>query len=47
MANQKNKEEKLSEILDEIYEELGLDTPWEGDFDEFMSNPDNALDFDK
>lgn len=40
-------EDKLDEILEDIFKELEIKLPWEGDFDEFMSDPNNALDFDK
>lgn len=42
-----SKDEKLNKALHEIFEDLGLELPWDGDFDEFMSDPKNTLDFDK
>lgn len=39
-------DDELHDKLIEIFDELGLETPWDGDFDEFMSNPNNQLHFD-
>lgn len=39
-------DEELHEILMDTFEEFGISLPWEGDFDEFMGNAENALVFD-
>lgn len=39
-------EEELNVMLLENYAELGFELPWKGDFDEFMSNKNNALVFE-
>lgn len=40
-------EEKiLNDALNALYEEGIIGKPWEGNFDEFMSNPNNQLKFD-
>lgn len=36
-------EEELNAMLLETYKRYGIKVPWEGDFDEFMSNPSNHL----
>ena len=36
----------LGETLMEIFEELDIPLPWTGDFDEFMSDPNNCLVFE-
>lgn len=38
-------EDDLHEVLVAAYEDLSLPLPWVGDFDEFMSNPNNRLVF--
>ena len=38
-------EEELSQILTAAYAERGIPLPWEGDFDDFMSDPSNRLVF--
>ncbi len=38
-------EEELADILVTAFEATAIPTPWSGDFDEFMSNPDNKLKF--
>lgn len=38
-------EEALAEILDTAFKAMEIPVPWSGDFDEFMSNPDNRLKF--
>lgn len=38
--------DELHELLQETFEELDIDIPWVGDFDDFMSNPENCLEFD-
>lgn len=38
-------EDELHEVLVAAYEDLSLPLPWVGDFDEFMSNPNNRLVF--
>ena len=37
---------ELHEILIATFEELELPLPWEGDFDDFMNNPQNSLVFE-
>lgn len=39
-------DDELHEILLDTFEEFGIPLPWEGDFDDFMGNPDNCLVFD-
>ena len=39
-------EEELNAILVNTFEELGIKKPWEGDFDEFMSDKSNYLLFE-
>lgn len=39
-------EDTLNKILLEYFEREGISLPWEGDFDEFMSNKSNHLKFD-
>lgn len=39
-------DDELHEILINVFEEFGIPLPWEGDFDEFMGNPDNCLMFE-
>lgn len=39
-------EEELNAILVNTFEELGIKKPWEGDFDEFMSDKSNYLVFE-
>lgn len=39
-------DDDLHDILVEMYEEFELSTPWEGDFDSFMSDPNNFLVFE-
>lgn len=39
-------EQDLNTMLINIYEELGINKPWHGDFDEFMSIRDNQLEFE-
>jgi hypothetical protein len=38
-------DEELDGILMNAFETLAIPTPWEGDFDEFMSDPNNKLVF--
>lgn len=38
-------ETELEAALDDAYLKLGLQMPWEGDFDSFMSNSDSVLVF--
>ena len=38
-------EEELDKILTKAEDDGVIDRPWEGDFNEFMSNPDNTLHF--
>lgn len=38
-------EEELNNVLDEAVKDGTIEEPYEGDFDEFMSNPNNVLDF--
>lgn len=40
-----NDAQQLNTYLTSIYEELGINKPYEGDFDKFMSNPNNVLEF--
>lgn len=40
-------EEDLNRVLIEGMKDLGFELPWEGDFDDFMSNPKNCLEFGK
>ena len=44
LANIKD-EKTLTDFLLKSYEEWGIDLPWQGDFDDFMSNPENRLVF--
>lgn len=37
---------ELHDLLIDTYDKLGISLPWEGDFDEFMSNPANRLVFE-
>lgn len=39
-------DDELHEILLDTFEEFDIPFPWEGDFDDFMGNPDNCLVFD-
>lgn len=39
-------EEELNEVLINTFEQLGIEKPWEGDFDEFMSDRSNQLVFE-
>lgn len=39
-------DDELHKILINVFEEFGIPLPWEGDFDEFMGNPDNCLMFE-
>lgn len=39
-------DEELHKILIDTFNEFGIPLPWEGDFDTFMSNAENALVFD-
>lgn len=39
-------EQDLNTMLLNTYEELGINKPWQGDFNEFMSNKDNKLVFE-
>ena len=39
-------DDDLHEILLDTFEEFGISLPWDGDFDEFMGNPDNCLIFE-
>ena len=39
-------DDELHEILLDTFEEFGIPLPWDGDFDDFMGNPDNCLMFD-
>ena len=39
-------EEELNKVLMITMKELDIDLPWEGDFDEFMSNKNNRLVFE-
>ena len=41
----KTNNDELHECLRITFEEYGLPVPWDGDFDEFMDNPDNCLVF--
>lgn len=38
-------EQELNAILLDSFDKLGLRRPWQGDFDEFMKDPDNRLEF--
>lgn len=38
-------DEELDSILSAVFESLAITAPWSGDFDEFMSNPNNKLKF--
>ena len=38
-------EKDLNLFLENVYDKLGIDKPWEGDFNEFMSNKENRLVF--
>lgn len=38
-------EKELNEYLLDIYEEAGIEKPWEGDIDDFMTNKENRLVF--
>ena len=38
-------EEDLHEILESAFEDMQMNTPWTGDFDSFMANPQNKLVF--
>ena len=40
-------ENERNRMLKDAYEKMGSPFPWEGDFDEFMSDPNNCLDFSK
>ena len=40
-----NNEEEMNVVLKASMRKLGFELPWEGDFDEFMSNKDNKLVF--
>ena len=37
--------EELDRVLTESVEDGVIKDPWDGDFDEFMSNPNNSLHF--
>lgn len=37
--------EELNKVLTEAEDDGVIDRPWDGDFNEFMSNPDNTLHF--
>lgn len=39
-------EEELNVIMLDIFDKMGLNKPWEGDFESFMSNKDNRLVFE-
>lgn len=39
-------DDNIHELLLDMFEEYGISLPWEGDFDDFMGNPDNCLVFD-
>ena len=39
-------DDELHDILLDTFEEFDIPLPWEGDFDDFMGNPDNCLVFD-
>ena len=39
-------DDELHELLLDTFEEFGIPLPWDGDFDDFMGNPDNCLVFD-
>ena len=39
-------DDELRDLLLNVFEEFGIPLPWEGNFDDFMSNPDNCLVFD-
>ena len=39
-------DDELHDILLDTFEEFGIPLPWDGDFDDFMGNPDNCLVFD-
>lgn len=39
-------DDELHELLLGTFEEFGISLPWEGNFDDFMGNPDNCLVFD-
>lgn len=43
--SQSNSEEELNELLLNMYQQMGLKLPWKGDFDTFMSDRNNRLDF--
>lgn len=38
-------EEELNKVLEKAVEEGDIQKPWDGDFREFMSNPNNTLHF--
>lgn len=42
----KANDDELHELLLDTFEEFGIPLPWDGDFDDFMGNPDNCLVFD-
>lgn len=44
--NNTNTEEELNAVLLEAYKNMGINIPWDGNFDEFMSNKSNRLVFD-
>lgn len=44
--NQATSSVELGELLMESYDRLGLTKPWQGDFDVFMSDKNNQLEFD-
>lgn len=39
-------DQELNQILLDTFDRLGIQKPWKGDFDEFMSNKNNTLTFD-
>lgn len=39
-------DDELHDNLIDIFEENDVPLPWDGDFEEFMSNPNNCLVFD-
>jgi len=39
-------DDNLNEILTSLYKDLDLPLPWEGDFDDYMSDPNNSLVFE-
>ena len=38
-------DEELDSVLTAAFEALAIPAPWNGDFDEFMGNPNNKLKF--